>query len=70
MKTELDCLRERNPVCPYCGKVDHDTWEYGLEDEDSTETTCGNSDKDYRIVCSIDVTYTTSPLNGWPEEEA
>lgn len=54
-----ECYSKPNAICPHCGGVDHDTWEHGMNDDESMETQCGYCDKEYLITCSFDISYTT-----------
>jgi hypothetical protein len=57
--TELDCFANRDPICPHCGHVFRDAWDLDLDDEQSTDTECGECERTFRIICHVKVTYTT-----------
>lgn len=52
----------RGIACPTCGKVNKNPGEFGLQDEGSVETECGHCGAPYRLLCSISVAYTATPL--------
>ena len=54
---ELDLCRNLHPVCPYCGTVDYDAWEWGTEDTHEVE--CGRCAKTYLAVREVEVKWTT-----------
>lgn len=49
----------RQPLCPHCGHMLQDTWEYLQEDEESTVITCSKCDKKYLATMHVSVDYTT-----------
>ncbi len=49
-------------VCPYCFEEDEAPWEHNLRDGDRTEVTCGGCDKKFKVVCSINVDYTSRKI--------
>jgi uncharacterized Zn-finger protein len=59
MTKELNLKYNREPVCPYCGDILTDAWEMNLRDGESEDVTCGNCDEEFKVTCSIDVTYDT-----------
>lgn len=69
MKPDYECSSNREPICPYCGKAYGDTWELRLNDGESEEAEC-DCGQSYRIECDVTVTYSTEPIEGWPEDES
>lgn len=55
-----------NAVCPYCGTVERDSWEYnfgpGLEGDG--EVTCGSCGEKFFCSRHVSVTYSTKPIAG------
>jgi len=45
--TIIDTKHTRNPVCPYCGYVEHNAWDinFGPYSEGDTEIDCGKCEK-------------------------
>ncbi|OAJ67729.1 hypothetical protein [Gluconobacter cerinus] len=60
--TELDCLLNPEPVCPYCGHKDRDWWDSSepLADEDIVQMECGSCEREYTVSCSIEILFTTA----------
>jgi hypothetical protein len=52
------------PVCPYCGKIDRDWWDWTspLEDEDIYEHECGQCEKEFQVTVSINILFKTRKL--------
>lgn len=52
------------PVCPHCGSVDPDAWEYEAEaiNDEVVEVSCGVCGKDMRCVPHVTVLWTTSKV--------
>lgn len=46
--------------CPSCGASQGDLWEYRLEGEDSTATTCGECGNEFVIRCHTTVEYSSA----------
>jgi len=65
VKTELDCWHEHYAICPWCGYEDHDSWEY---QEGVTDAECPNCGKPITVTTEVEVTYTTKPMGGWPDD--
>lgn len=61
---EYSCLREPEPVCPYCGHEQGDFWEVSLNEEGDGEHECGNCTRTFRWSCHVSVTYSTTPIVG------
>lgn len=40
---ELDLSHNPHPVCPYCGAVDYDAWEWNLDKDDHECGKCGET---------------------------
>jgi hypothetical protein len=49
-------------VCPWCGTEQGDTWDYRLENCQSTETQCDACERDIKITAYVDMTYTSHPI--------
>jgi len=52
-------------VCPYCGDVDYDSFDYPRElklDGDSTTVTCGGCGKDHNVIISISIAYLSEAI--------
>ncbi|MFA6168630.1 MAG: hypothetical protein WC700_18555 [Gemmatimonadaceae bacterium] len=58
----IDLMLNDWPVCPHCGHVDRDAWEYGMHDGNTTEVECGSCDGTYSVECCISVRYTTAEV--------
>lgn len=65
VKTELDCWNEPYAVCPWCGYEDPDSWEY---QEGVTDTECPRCGKPITVTAELEITYTTEPTGGWPDD--
>jgi DNA-directed RNA polymerase subunit RPC12/RpoP len=48
-------------VCPYCGHVHGDSWEYG-GDSECFEVDCAECEKKFDVTRNVSVTYTSSKL--------
>lgn len=59
----IDHEYTREIVCPYCGYVFSDSWDYGLETRPS-EMECNNEDclKTFDAYIDVDVTYITDRI--------
>lgn len=65
MKTKIK--QSNQPICPYCSAILHNAGDYGLEDDAESVislVTCGNCEKDYTVIMSVSVIY-TSPVFYW-----
>ena len=63
MTAEIEKWREDNITCPYCGWVDTDSWEGGMEhDGDTSEQDCPECDKKFHVQMNIEVSYTSKGL--------
>jgi hypothetical protein len=51
----LEC--ESEPVCPHCGYIQGDAWEWANQEED--DDTCGNCGNEYTYERCITVEYST-----------
>lgn len=60
--TQLDTRREKSVICPHCGSVQQDIWEYELEQDDTREIECGNCEKEFFVCMQLNPTYTTSRI--------
>lgn len=56
---EKEHLQEDEIICPYCNYKFSDSWEYGLEGEDSQEFHCDECDKKFYVEKNVSVSYTT-----------
>lgn len=54
---ELDCCCTDNPVCPYCGYEEHESWE--ISDKE-TQYSCDECGKIYRIEQEFSRTFSSS----------
>ena len=61
VKKEYNCDYQTEIVCPYCGKVVSDSWEYreGVEPNQDTEIQCPNCDEDFFFSFDVSVTYSS-----------
>ena len=57
--TEFNHEWTDDPVCPKCGRIEHDAWEYHLADGDKAESKCESCGTKYEITCCISVDYST-----------
>lgn len=53
--SEIDHDLTDEVVCPWCGQVSSDSWEY----DDEGEEWCDQCEKDFTFVRNITVTYST-----------
>jgi hypothetical protein len=60
MKEEIETEYTDNIVCPYCGYEDTDSWEH---DDDSSEATCSDCGKDFRIEIHRSTTYSSFKID-------
>lgn len=61
---DIDCDYVPFPTCPYCGEEDQDWWD-GLgrkEDGDSWEVSCPHCDREYEVVMTVDVSFSSEPV--------
>jgi DNA-directed RNA polymerase subunit RPC12/RpoP len=60
MKTteKIETFRTGQIVCPYCGHIDNDSWEY----TESGEVFCGECHKEFYMERCVDIKYTTLKL--------
>ncbi len=58
----IDTFRTDEIVCPHCGQVFTDSWEYGNQ-EDIGEVECGECDKAFYVRREIDISYTSEKLD-------
>jgi hypothetical protein len=65
---ESTCWDNDAPICPYCGDTMTEPWELNLSDGDCVTVECGECLEEYSVSCAIRVTYTTEPIEGWPDE--
>ena len=61
---ECDRSYTDNAVCPYCGHVEVDSWEYHLSDGGETEEVCRDCDRSFIVSCDVTVSYSTWPVDG------
>lgn len=61
MIDESERSHQDDPVCPWCGRVDHEPWDHDWDDtwDASVETTCGSCEGVYRIERHVSVSYST-----------
>jgi transposase len=57
MDKKLEYKYTDNVVCPYCGYVHEDSWEYG---QDGGNMECSECGKTFDWECHIQVSYSTS----------
>ena len=60
-KTKIDCAYTDEIVCPYCGYVSSDSWEYGITVVDF-EVDCNECEKTFLCSRCIDVTYSSTKI--------
>jgi hypothetical protein len=48
------------PVCPHCGKVQGDAWEWG--DDECGETECGSCEKSFHYTRYVSINWSTKPV--------
>lgn len=58
---EIDHESTRNIVCPYCGWVCEDSWEYN--DASGDEIDCGRCEKKFELEVDFYTEYTTKKLD-------
>ncbi len=56
------------PVCPHCGAIQGDAWEWGQDE--CGETDCGSCEKPFSYTQHISVNWTTRKLTPTSEEES
>jgi transcription elongation factor Elf1 len=59
---EIDTDGTDEIVCPHCGEVFTDSWEYG-RDEDIGEVECGECEKTFYARRNISISYTSEKLD-------
>ena len=59
--TERQCSWSNDPICPYCGHVQSDFWEYPGEDGDCD---CGDCGRRFMWSRHIEVTFSTTSIIG------
>ena len=64
MSNEIDHDYTDDPVCPHCGEVHQDAWEWR---EDDGECDCGKCEKPFFYTRHISVSYSTTKLPRNPE---
>lgn len=57
----LDCMRNNNAVCPYCGYEQSDTWELFGDKGDAfiCVLSCDKCGEEFEVTQNIDISYTT-----------
>ena len=64
MSDKWECDFTEDPVCPHCGHVERDAWEFdfggGLEGDG--EVTCGECEREYFCSRHVSVSYSTEPI--------
>lgn len=67
----MELRMQPNPVCPHCGHVESDAWEWnfgpGLEGE--TEVACNSCGEDFSASRDVTVYYSTSKIVRRPSKE-
>lgn len=58
MMDEFDHTLTEEIVCPYCGEIESDSWEYNGDDG---EIECSNCEQTYAYTRVVDISYTTVP---------
>lgn len=48
-------------ICPYCGEIQGDVWEYNLKDDVSKDIDCQECGKEFEVIASYSVSYSTFP---------
>jgi len=62
-KYKMDTKLEDKVICPYCGSVQEDVWDYDLkDDDDSTTTECGNCGEEFNVSMQLNPKYTTTKM--------
>ena len=46
-------------VCPWCGHIHSDSWDFFPRYEETASAECGECDKPIRIVRHVSITYST-----------
>jgi hypothetical protein len=52
-------------TCPWCGHKQSDSWDFNLEDGETTEIEC-DCGHAYKAECSITVDYSTTKIEDTP----
>ena len=60
--TDIDLEFNRNAICPYCSYENLDSWELHMNDGDEENTDCKKCGKEFKVSCTITVTYSTEKL--------
>ncbi|MFA5766509.1 MAG: hypothetical protein WC919_01120 [Candidatus Paceibacterota bacterium] len=59
---EIDHEFTREIVCPYCGYVHSESYDFGNGGEEDSETECGRCDRKFNWSRMISVSYSTSKI--------
>ena len=63
--SEIDCWNTDEIVCPYCGAVHGDSWEFG-KGEDIGEMNCDYCGREFIATRNIETTYSSRPAGTKP----
>lgn len=61
----LDCIRNQNIRCPYCGEEEADSWVFDFDsgiDVDIKDYECNFCNKKFMVTKEVEVTYTSRKL--------
>ena len=54
-----DTKYTNNAVCPHCGYVHLDSWEFELDGEEESEMDCHSCGKEFLVCREMTITYNT-----------
>ena len=60
-KSGSDCRFQDYIVCPYCGYIDEDSWEYA-EDGECQDIECRSCGRKLELIIDITIDFTTRPI--------
>lgn len=55
----LELMYNEEPVCPYCRAAQADSWELGLQDDETDVVDCCECGMPFKVKCHIDCTYSS-----------
>jgi len=66
---EIDHEFTKEIVCPYCGYVHSESYDFGGGGEEDSEAECGRCDRKFNWSRMISVSYSTSKIDGEEDED-
>lgn len=69
----LKCWDTEEVVCPFCGYVHQDSWEFDFDCNNLKDVVCDNCSSKFEVYKEIAITYTSCPKDStgyWEEGDA